>query len=116
MIYEGCTSLERHVWLYSQVELPLGATEDRICGTIDIEKALGEGIKAYEPGLLVRCDLRPALNPNALPSPDGAESALCDDDFPSTHFIRSEAWFSLRAAERWFGSGKSAQLMHPKSG
>lgn len=27
------------------VELPLGATEDRICGTIDIEKALTEGIK-----------------------------------------------------------------------
>lgn len=27
------------------VELPLGATEDRICGTIDIEKALSEGIK-----------------------------------------------------------------------
>ncbi len=39
--------------LPSQVELPLGATEDRICGTIDIEKALQEGIKAYEPGLLV---------------------------------------------------------------
>ena len=35
------------------VELPLGATEDRICGTIDVEKALQEGIKAYEPGLLV---------------------------------------------------------------
>jgi Mg-chelatase subunit ChlI len=33
--------------------LPLGATEDRICGTIDIEKALTEGLKAYEPGLLV---------------------------------------------------------------
>lgn len=36
-----------------QVELPLGATEDRICGTIDVEKALQEGVKAYEPGLLV---------------------------------------------------------------
>ena len=36
------------------MELPLGATEDRICGTIDIEKALTQGIKAYEPGLLVR--------------------------------------------------------------
>ena len=36
------------------MELPLGATEDRICGTINIEKALQEGIKAYEPGLLVR--------------------------------------------------------------
>lgn len=37
-----------------QVELPLGATEDRICGTIDIEKALAEGVRAFEPGLLVR--------------------------------------------------------------
>jgi magnesium chelatase subunit I len=32
------------------VEVPLGTTEDRICGTIDIEKALAEGIKAYDPG------------------------------------------------------------------
>ena len=38
------------------VELPLGATEDRICGTIDIEKALSDGIKAYEPGLLARAN------------------------------------------------------------
>ena len=30
-----------------RVELPLGATEDRICGTIDIEKALTEGIKVH---------------------------------------------------------------------
>ena len=36
------------------VELPLGATEDRICGTIDIEKALAQGIKAFEPGLLAK--------------------------------------------------------------
>ena len=28
------------------VDLPLGATEDRVCGTIDIEKALTEGVKA----------------------------------------------------------------------
>ncbi len=38
------------------VELPLGATEDRVCGTIDIEKALSEGIKAYEPGLLAKAN------------------------------------------------------------
>src|SRR5215471_18047846 len=36
------------------VELPLGATEDRICGSLDIEKALNAGIKAFEPGLLAR--------------------------------------------------------------
>ena len=34
------------------VELPLGATEDRVTGTLDIEKALREGIKALEPGIL----------------------------------------------------------------
>ncbi len=38
----------------NMVDLPLGATEDRVCGTIDIEKALTEGVKAFEPGLLVR--------------------------------------------------------------
>jgi magnesium chelatase subunit I len=36
------------------VELPLGATEDRVCGTLDIERALTEGVKAFEPGLLAR--------------------------------------------------------------
>jgi magnesium chelatase subunit D len=34
------------------VELPLGATEDRVVGTLDIEKALTEGIKALQPGIL----------------------------------------------------------------
>ena len=38
------------------VELPLGATEDRVCGTIDIERALVEGRKAFEPGLLARAN------------------------------------------------------------
>lgn len=36
------------------VELPLGATEDRVTGTIDIERALMEGGKAFEPGILAR--------------------------------------------------------------
>jgi magnesium chelatase subunit D len=36
------------------VELPLGATEDRVCGTIDIERALASGRKVFDPGLLAR--------------------------------------------------------------
>merc|ERR1719226_303171 len=36
------------------VDLPLGATEDRVCGTIDIEKALTQGKKAFEAGLLAK--------------------------------------------------------------
>nr|QUE28180.1 ChlI [Pseudoerythrocladia kornmannii] len=38
------------------VDLPLGATEDRLCGTIDIEKALTEGVKSFEPGLLAKAN------------------------------------------------------------
>ena len=38
------------------IDLPLGATEDRVCGTIDIEKALTEGVKAFEPGLLAKAN------------------------------------------------------------
>lgn len=34
------------------VDLPLGATEDRVIGTLDLERALDEGIKALEPGIL----------------------------------------------------------------
>jgi len=40
----------------SIVDLPLGATEDRVCGTIDIERALNEGTKAFEPGLLAKAN------------------------------------------------------------
>ena len=38
------------------VDLPLGATEDRVCGTLDIERALVDGVKAFEPGLLARAN------------------------------------------------------------
>ncbi len=38
------------------VELPLGATEDRVCGTIDIEQALRSGFKRFDPGLLARAN------------------------------------------------------------
>ncbi|MFI0899945.1 putative cobaltochelatase [Streptomyces sp. NPDC020983] len=34
------------------VELPVGASEDRLVGALDLERALTEGVKAFEPGLL----------------------------------------------------------------
>ncbi|WP_425566475.1 VWA domain-containing protein [Nonomuraea roseoviolacea] len=34
------------------VELPVGASEDRLVGSLDVERALTEGVKAFEPGLL----------------------------------------------------------------
>ena len=45
----GAASVTRAARL---VELPVGASEDRLVGALDIERALTEGVKAYEPGLL----------------------------------------------------------------
>jgi magnesium chelatase subunit I len=36
------------------IDLPLGATEDRLVGALDLERALAAGVKAFEPGLLAR--------------------------------------------------------------
>jgi magnesium chelatase subunit I len=36
------------------VDMPLGATEDRVIGALDLERALSHGEKAFEPGLLAR--------------------------------------------------------------
>ncbi|WP_344407396.1 ATP-binding protein, partial [Dactylosporangium fulvum] len=44
----GCSTHRRS----ALVELPVGATEDRVVGTLDLQRALAEGVKAYEPGLL----------------------------------------------------------------
>ena len=38
------------------VDMPLGATEDRVVGALDIEKALSQGVKVFEPGLLAKAN------------------------------------------------------------
>jgi magnesium chelatase subunit I len=38
------------------IDLPLGATEDRVVGALDLERALSQGIKAFAPGLLARAN------------------------------------------------------------
>lgn len=53
---EGPGNLETAKIKIPMIDLPLGATEDRVCGTIDIEKALTEGVKAFEPGLLAKAN------------------------------------------------------------
>jgi magnesium chelatase subunit D len=54
----GCPDLERHEGSRSRparlVELPVGASEDRLVGSLDLEKALTTGVSAYEPGLLAQ--------------------------------------------------------------
>jgi magnesium chelatase subunit I len=51
---EDDSTLKTELIKVPMIELPLGATEDRVCGTIDIEKALTAGVKSFEPGLLAK--------------------------------------------------------------
>ncbi|MBD3881994.1 magnesium chelatase ATPase subunit I [Phormidium tenue FACHB-886] len=54
--FEAGEPIEATTKKVPMIDLPLGATEDRVCGTIDIEKALSEGVKAFEPGLLAQAN------------------------------------------------------------
>jgi len=48
------TPFKSHLVPVPVVDLPLGATEDRVVGSLDLERALSQGTKAFEPGLLAR--------------------------------------------------------------
>ena len=59
-VCEACAALRQqsksapksHLIPVPVIDLPLGATEDRVVGALDLERALSQGIKAFEPGLL----------------------------------------------------------------
>lgn len=57
---EACPSrsakgaVKTEVWPTPVVDLPLGATEDRVVGALDLEQALTRGEKRFEPGLLAK--------------------------------------------------------------
>ena len=56
-VAEGCSSDADQAAIEAAVpvvDLPLGATEDRVVGALDLERALTRGEKAFEPGLLAR--------------------------------------------------------------
>jgi magnesium chelatase subunit I len=60
---EDCAALKKkggvpksHLLPVPVVDLPLGATEDRVVGALDLERALSAGVKAFEPGLLARAN------------------------------------------------------------
>jgi magnesium chelatase subunit I len=50
--WAGVTRKASHTLPTPVVDLPLGASEDRVTGALDIEKALTKGEKAFQPGLL----------------------------------------------------------------
>lgn len=51
---DPCTSKRARKVAVPFVDMPLGATEDRVLGALDLERALRSGEKAFEPGLLAK--------------------------------------------------------------
>jgi magnesium chelatase subunit I len=49
-------ALKKHLIPVPVVDMPLGVTEDRVVGALDLERALSQGLKAFEPGLLARAN------------------------------------------------------------
>ncbi|WP_397544078.1 ATP-binding protein, partial [Roseovarius salis] len=54
--WAGVTATATHERPTPVIDLPLGVTEDRVTGALDIERALTQGEKAFEPGLLARAN------------------------------------------------------------
>ncbi|MEA2045083.1 MAG: putative cobaltochelatase [Euryarchaeota archaeon] len=52
LCYQNSDDLKISMHHTPVVDLPLGATEDRVVGSLDVERAIKEGIKALEPGIL----------------------------------------------------------------
>jgi Mg-chelatase subunit ChlI len=54
--FRGGEALETEIRRMRVVSLPIGATEDRVIGSLDIEKAISQGIRALQPGLLAEAN------------------------------------------------------------
>ncbi|KAF8073212.1 chlI [Scenedesmus sp. PABB004] len=98
------------------VELPLGATEDRICGTIDIEKALTEGVKAFEPGLLARANRGILYVDEVNLLDDGLVDVVLDSSASGVNTVEREGISIAHPAKFiMIGSGNPAAAARPAS-
>src|SRR5215467_7167757 len=92
------------------VELPLGATEDRVLGSLHLEKAL-RGERALEPGLLAAADGGILYVDEVNLLPDHLVDVLLDAAASGVHHVEREG-LSLRHAARFLLVG----TMNPEEG
>lgn len=95
------------------VDLPLGATEDRVVGTLDIDQALGAGVKAFEPGLLARANRGFLYNVLLVCITDGRANVPLTTDAPEEGATR-RARVGREAhalARRWHAAGWGATVI-----
>src|SRR6266508_1841296 len=93
------------------VELPVGASEDRLVGALDLERALTEGVKAYEPGLLAAAHRGVLYVDEVNLLHDHLVDLLLDAAAMGTSFVEREG-VSVRHAARFLLVG----TMNPEEG
>ena len=72
------------------VTLPIGATEDMVVGTLDIERALSEGIKALQPGILARANRNILYIDEVNLLPDNIVDVILDAAASGWNFVERE--------------------------
>ncbi|MFI9200983.1 putative cobaltochelatase [Streptomyces sp. NPDC053048] len=93
------------------VELPVGASEDRLVGALDIERALSEGVKAFEPGLLADAHRGVLYVDEVNLLGDHLVDALLDAAATGASYVEREG-VSVRHASRFLLVG----TMNPEEG
>ena len=72
------------------ITLPIGATEDMVIGTLDIEKALREGIKALQPGILAKANRNILYIDEVNLLPDNIVDVILDAAASGWNFVERE--------------------------
>jgi magnesium chelatase subunit D len=93
------------------VELPVGASEDRLVGSLDLEKALTTGVSAYEPGLLAQAHRGVLYVDEVNLLHDHLVDLLLDAAALGTSYVEREG-ISVRHAARFLLVG----TMNPEEG
>src|SRR3978361_1279215 len=93
------------------VELPVGASEDRVVGSLDLERALTEGVKAFEPGLLAAANRGVLYVDEVNLLHDHLVALLLDAAAMGTAYVEREG-VSVRHASRFLLVG----TMNPEEG
>jgi magnesium chelatase subunit D len=93
------------------VELPVGASEDRVVGSLDLERALTEGVKTFEPGLLAAAHRGVLYVDEVNLLHDHLVDLLLDAAAMGTSYVEREA-VSVRHAARFLLVG----TMNPEEG
>ncbi|MGH2782846.1 MAG: ATP-binding protein, partial [Thermoleophilaceae bacterium] len=93
------------------VELPVGASADRVAGSLDLERALTEGVRAFEPGLLAAAHRGVLYADEVNLLPDHVVDLLLDASALGTNHVERDG-VSIRHAARFVLVGS----MNPEEG